>query len=305
MLNTGLYALVVLIWGSTWLAIKFQIGVVPPVESVFYRFLIAAVLLQGFRMLRRPSVRFDGGMHLLFVTLGICLFSLNYVLFYMAAGLGLTSGLEAVIFSFLIFANIFNGWVLFGERPKASVILGAIFGLSGVALLFHSEIGEVFAGTAIGRAILLSAIATFLASLGNMVSRRLQSRGVTVLTANAWGMSYGAALLFVGALTTQSSFVFDMRASYVISLLVLSILGSIIAFGAYLTLLGRIGASRASYATIMFPIVALILSSVFENYRWSALEIAGMGLIIAGNLVVLSKKLRRTPRQNLLGQKVA
>ncbi|WP_127903501.1 DMT family transporter [Solirhodobacter olei] len=290
MLNSGLYALVVLIWGSTWLAIKFQVGVVPPIESVLYRFAIAAALLQGYLLLARPRTRFDRGTHLRFLALGLCLFSLNYLLFYTATAFGLTTGLEAVIFSFLIFMNIANARLMFGERPQPGIRPGALIGLAGSALLFRDEIGAVFAGNATGLAILLSIGGTFLASLGNMASRGLQARKVDVLSANAWGMTYGAGLLFMGALATQGRFAFDPRPGYVLSLLALAIFGSIVAFGAYLTLLGRIGSARAAYATILFPIIALLLSSIFEDYQWTAAKLAGVGLIVLGNFVVLRRR---------------
>ncbi|PID63875.1 MAG: EamA family transporter [Gammaproteobacteria bacterium] len=289
MLNAALYLTTVLIWGSTWLAIKYQIGEVPPIQSILYRFAIAAFLLQGFVLVTGRFTWFDRRAHLLFLALGAFLFSMNYLLYYIAVELGLTTGLEAVIFSFLIVLNIVNAWILFGERPQGVVVIGAAFGLIGVGMLFRNELQDVLTGTTIGIAVLLSVGATYLASLGNMASRALQARKVDVVSANAWGMTYGTGILLVGSLVTTDAFVFSATPTYIGCLLFLAVFGTIIAFGAYLTLLGRIGSARASYATIVFPIIALILSTIFENYEWSALKTAGVAMIASGNLILLGR----------------
>ena len=122
-----------------------------------------------------------------------------------------------------------------------------------------------------------------------MASKKLQRLNINVIEANAWGMTYGVVFLFVIAFLTTDHFQFSFENEYLISLGILAILGSIVAFGAYLTLLGRIGADRAAYATIVFPVIALTLSSIYEGYDWSALKIFGILLIIVGNLVILGK----------------
>jgi len=289
MYNAILYTITVCVWGSTWLAIKYQVGDIPAIQSVFYRFMIAAVLLQLFLILTKRIKIYNLQAHKLFAILGLCLFGVNYLLFYLAAEYGLTTGIEAVIFSFLISMNILNNALFFKEKPDRNVLIGATIGILGILALFQNELYELINGTAIGIGVLFSIVATYLASLGNMASKKLQRLNINVISANAWGMTYGVVFLFTIALLTTDHFQFSFENSYLISLGILAILGSIVAFGAYLTLLGRIGADRAAYATIVFPVIALILSSIYESYEWSILKIFGIILIIVGNLVILGK----------------
>ena len=132
-------------------------------------------------------------------------------------------------------------------------------------------------------------IATYLASLGNIVSARNQKHGIPVVQSNALGMAYGAALMAVYALASGVGFDYDPRPSYTLSLLYLSIFGSILAFGSYLTLIGRIGAGRAAYAAVLFPVIALALSTLFEDYRWTWRAGFGFALVLLGNYVVLAR----------------
>lgn len=287
MYNALLYSITILVWGSTWLAIKYQVGDVPAIQSVLYRFLIAAFLLQAYLISTRRIKLFNLTIHKLFVVLGLCLFGFNYLLFYTATEFGLTTGLEAVIFSFLISLNIINNFIFFKQKPAVKTLIGAAIGLAGIMALFQDDISELLNGTAIGTGILFSIAATYLASLGNMASRKLTELKVNVINANAWGMSYGVLFLFITALFTTDGFEFSTAPDYLISLAILAILGSIVAFGAYLTLLGRIGADKAAYATIIFPIIALMLSSIFEDYQWTMVKFFGIGLILIGNVVIL------------------
>ena len=289
MYNAILYTITVCVWGSTWLAIKYQVGDVPAIQSVLYRFLIAMVLLQLFLLLTKRFKIYDFQTHKLFAILGLFLFGINYLLFYLAAEYGLTTGVEAIIFSFLISMNIVNNALFFKEKPDRNVLLGAAIGILGILALFQDELYELINGTAVGIGVLFSILATYLASLGNMASKKLQRQHVNVVEANAWGMTYGVIFLFAIALLTTDHFQFSFDNTYLISLGILAILGSIVAFGAYLTLLGRIGADRAAYATIVFPVIALTLSSIYESYAWSALKIFGVILIVVGNLVILGK----------------
>ena len=289
MYNAILYTITVCVWGSTWLAIKYQVGDVPAIQSVLYRFLIAMVLLQLFLLLTKRFKIYDFQTHKLFAILGLFLFGINYLLFYLAAEYGLTTGVEAIIFSFLISMNIVNNALFFKEKPDRNVLLGAAVGILGILALFQDELYELINGTAVGIGVLFSILATYLASLGNMASKKLQRQHINVVEANAWGMTYGVVFLFAIALLTTDHFQFSFDNTYLISLGILAILGSIVAFGAYLTLLGRIGADRAAYATIVFPVIALTLSSIYESYVWSSLKVFGVILIVVGNLVILGK----------------
>ncbi len=289
MYNLMLYSMTIAIWGSSWFVIKFQVGEVPAIQSVLYRFIIAAVLLLVVLKLTGHLKRQSFAAHRYFLVMGGFLFSSNYVLFYLATQYGLTTGLVAVAFSCLIVMNMVNGILLFKDRLKVSILVGAGIGLLGILALFGNELGALADGTLVGRGILLSVVGTYFASLGNMASRKLQSMRVDVMNANAWGMGYGAIFLLIAALLTTERFVFSWQADYIISLGALAIIASIVGFWAYLTLLGRIGSSRAAYCTIALPVIALMLSSIFEDYTWNGVKLAGVALVVLGNLVVLGK----------------
>jgi drug/metabolite transporter (DMT)-like permease len=276
---------------STWLAIKFQLGVVAPELSIAYRFGLAASILLIFSVLRRLPLRFDLKSHGYFALQGLLLFSLNYILVYLAEGY-LTSGLVAIIFSLIIIMNIIFGAILLGNPIRLRVVVGGLVGLLGLTLVFWPELisFDLSSGRALG--ILLAVIATVSASLGNVVSARNQRNKLPVIQTNAYGMLYGAIFMFVLALFRGAQLQIDLSPDYVLSLLYLAIFGSVIAFGSYLTLLGRIGLDRAAYVTVLFPIIALLLSTLFEDLAWGIPQLFGVLLVLLGNAMVLNKSTR-------------
>lgn len=283
------YILTILIWGSTWIGIKLQLGVVDPMVSVSYRFLLASMLLLLWCVVKGTDLHFSLRSHLFMALQGALLFGFNYLLFYLAE-LQLTSGLAAVVFSTIVLMNMLNGALFLNKPIDKRVGIGGIIGLTGIVMVFKPEIQafSITKGGFVG--VLLSLIATLLASLGNIVSAYNQENHLPVVQSNAIGMGYGGMIMLICALTLGKTFSFDPSPSYVFSLLYLSIFGSIIAFGCYLSLVGSIGADRAAYATLLFPVVALIISTVWEGYQWSWSAGFGVILILCGNLWVIKKK---------------
>jgi drug/metabolite transporter (DMT)-like permease len=223
--------------------------------------------------------------------LGLLLFCLNYVLTYYAQQY-ITSALSAIAFSTMLWMNILNARVFFGVRSGYRVLLGSALGIVGITILFLPQIGELSFSDATLYGTSICVAGAYIASLGNMVSQQAQTEGLPIIQSNAWGMFYGAMLTGSIALAQGLEFTFDRSPSYLVSLLYLSIFGSVIAFGAYLTLLGRIGAHRAGYAMVMFPVVALIISFFFEGLQPRPSIFAGIALVIAGNLLILKSKRR-------------
>ncbi len=286
--NALLYVVTVLIWGSSWLAIKYQLGSVDPMVSVAYRFMLASALSWLYcrfsGRLMRYSLRDHGFMFLQ----GASLFALNYWLFYLSE-LTLTSGLAAVIFSTIVVMNMMNGVLFLKNRLELRVVLGAGIGLFGIIVVFWPEVTDFESGSENLFAVSLAVLATLLASLGNIASARNQRKGIPVVQANTFGMTYGALLMLVLSGATGREFTFEVTLPYVSSLVFLSVFASIIAFWTYLTLLGRVGVERAAYATLFFPLVALGFSTVFEDYQWTASAGIGILLILAGNLLILKR----------------
>jgi drug/metabolite transporter (DMT)-like permease len=290
--NLLLYLATVAIWGSSWLGIKLQLGVVPPEVSVLYRFIVAAALLLAWCRLRGLSLRFTWRQHLAIAAVGVPLFSLNYVVFYIATAY-LTSGLVAVTFSTITVMNIVLGTVLIGSPIRPRVAVGALFGLGGLSLVFWQDLAAFDTGSDGLIGLGLSLIATAFASLGNIASARNQMAGIPVIQGNAIGMAYGALCTLIVILMRGAPFAFDASPLYIGGLLYLAVVATIIGFGCYLTLLGRIGADRAAYTSVVFPLVALGLSTLFEGFEWTGPALIGVGLIVAGNVIVLAKVGRR------------
>lgn len=284
-----LYAATVIIWGTTWLGIKLQLGVVDPMVSVLYRFIAAALILMVYCRLANLKMRFHPRDHIFMALQGLTLFSVNYWIIYLAS-VHLTSGLVAVIFSSIVFMNMVNGALLMGAPIRLSVVLGGIIGLIGIAIVFWPEISAFSLSDKTALGVLLAASSTFMASLGNIISARHQKYELPVIQTNAFGMAYGAVIVGIVAITSGKSFNFETTVVYIGSLFYLAVFGTVVAFGCYLKLIGRIGADRAAYATMLFPIVALAISTFYEGYQWSAHNIIGMLLVLAGNGVVINKK---------------
>ena len=288
--NVLLYVVTILIWGSSWLAIKFQLGVVDPMVSVAYRFLLASGISWIYCRYSGLQLSFRLRDHGFMFLQGVSLFALNYWLFYISE-LTLTSGLAAVIFSTIVVMNMLNGAIFLKNRLELRVVIGAVLGLSGIILVFWPEVSDFETGSENLFAAALAVLATFLASLGNIASARNQREGIPVVQSNTYGMTYGAMLMLVLAWSTGHEFNFEFTVSYVSSLVFLSVFASIIAFWSYLTLLGRVGVERAAYATLIFPLVALGISTIFEGYQWTAYAVIGIVLILGGNLLILKRSI--------------
>ena len=288
----GLYLITILIWGSSWFVITFQIGVVHEAVSVFYRFLLAAVLLLAYCLYKKHPLRMSLKDHGFVALQGLCLFSLNYVLIYYGTAY-ISSGLVAVAFSTLMILNIFNG-ALFLKRPvRPLVLVGALLGMVGIAMVFGHEFAlakKTLSTGAVLTGLILVLTAAYSASIGNIVSARNQSKGLSVLQTNAFGTLYGSLVMLGYALFVGAEFSIEWTLPYTLSLIFLTLFGTIVAFGAYLSLVGQIGADKAAYAMVLFPVVALLISTLFEGFEWSVIAVCGVGLVVLGNLVVVGGK---------------
>ena len=289
MSNTLLYLITVFIWGSTWLAITFQLGTVDPALSIAYRFSLAALVLVLYSRWRKLSLRFSVREHLFIALQGLLLFSLNYIMVYLAE-LSLTSGMVAIVFSMVVFLNVFFGALLLGDSIQPRVLVGAAVGVLGLVLIFWPELSGFSLDNERALGLLLAVTGALSASLGNIASARNQRHGLPVIQVNAIGMAYGALFMALLVLLRGAPLRFEFTSGYVISLLYLAIFGSVVAFGSYLTLLGRIGPGRAGYAMVLFPVIALILSTLYEGLRWDLLGAIGAVLVVAGNVLILRRR---------------
>ena len=288
MANFFLYLTTVIVWGSSWLGVKYQLGVVDPGASLVYRFAFSAAIMVAICVVTGRSLRFNRRQHGQMALQGLLLFCLNYSLIYSGTQY-LTSGLVAVAFSTVSVMNIALGALFYGIPLKPRVVAGSMIGLGGIALVFWPELSAFDLSRTGTFGLLLTLGGTLFAAFGMMTSGRNQKLGLPVMQTNAWGMIYGTGFLLVLSLGRGVAFTFDPAPLYVGSLLFLAIFSTVIGFTCYLTLLGRIGPDRAAYATVLFPIVALALSTVFEKFQWTPLAAAGVALVLAGNALVLTK----------------
>jgi len=271
------------------LAIKFQLGVVDPLVSVVYRFFLASFILIIYCRIKDLNLKFTIREHAYMALLGVLLFGVNYWLVYLAE-IHLPSGLVAVVFSSIIFLNIINGAIFLGSKIRLYVLYGAVIGILGIFLVFKEELSYFSLSSENSFSFLLAIIAAVLASLGNITSASLQKKKLPVIQTNAFAMFYGPLFMLLICLFMGKQFTFDLSLSYVGSLLYLTIFGSIIAFSSYLTLLGNIGADKSAYVTLVIPVIALILSTIFEDYRWNMYALAGVFFILTGNFIILKKR---------------
>jgi len=293
--NLSLYLLTVLIWGSTWIAVEFQIpasaadpngqiiaSAVAAEVSIFYRYMIASAVIFLWCWGQKLKLKFSLKTHLVFLAMGVLMFGINYICVYIGQGY-ITSALMAILFSMVSWMNIFNARLFFGTRSGPRVIFGAVLGMAGLCLMFWPSIKDLSLsdGTVIGAVI--GMVGAYFASLGNMVSQATQKQNLPVMETNAWAMLYGGIFTALVSLGRGQSFTMDWSFPYIASLLYLAVFGSVIAFWAYLTLLGRIGANKAGYATIAFPVIAILLSVMFEGLTITTTLIIGMIMVLVGN----------------------
>jgi drug/metabolite transporter (DMT)-like permease len=286
--DVALYAGVVASWSMSWYAIILQLGAVAPEVSLVWRFSLAALLMFSWVGLRRARMRFSLREHVALAATGIFMFSTNFLCFYYA-GQFLVSGLLSVVFSLASIFNLALAAIILGQRPGIRTLSGAAIGITGIGLMFWPEISDTSLNGSAITGLILCVCGTLCFCIGNMLSATLQRRKLPILPATAWGMLYGAGTCALYALLFDKPFTIEWTPTYLGSLIFLAVVSTVIAFACYLTLLGRIGSGRAAYATVMFPVLALVLSTFVESYEWTVSSLTGLALALAGNIIVLSR----------------
>ena len=274
------------IWSTTWFAITFQLGAVAAEVSVAWRFLLAGLLVAGWCVARKLPLRFSAADHLTLAALGLTMYSAGYICVYHAEE-HFASGLVAVGFSAAPLLAMFGMRLFFGQPLTARMTAGSLFGIAGIVLVFWPEFARLSQSNGASQGALLTASAVVVSVIGGLLAHRNHQRGLHGLPTIAWSMGYGGAFALVAAMLLGRPLRIDASPAYLLSLVYLAFIGSVAAFGAWLTLIGRIGPARASYVGVMVPVVALLISTVFERLTWHPLMVAGMLVSIAGNVLVL------------------
>lgn len=288
MSTPALFFFAVAIWGSTWIAITFQIAAAAPETGVAWRFLCAAALLAAYCLWRGVPLRFDRRVHLLFAAQGLTGFAVSYIFVYHAERF-IVSGLVAVGYAASPLVNLVLARWLFGTPMSRRVAAGGVLGLAGIAMIFGHELArlDLQGPVATGAAFTIGAV--LLSGLASMAATRYHALGVSGWGPLAWAMAYGGGATLAIALALGRPLGFEAGFAAAASFLYLVVAGSVLAFGAFFTLVARIGAARAGYVGVMVPIVALLISSVFEGYPWTWQTFAGIALAVAGNVLALHR----------------
>lgn len=275
-----------LAWGTTWFAITLQLGVVDPIVSIVYRFALAAALLFAWCLARGENLWLTRQQHLLILGAGIATFGVNYPLVYWAEE-RVTSAVVAVVFAAMAFVNQIAFRVVLRVRAPPLAWVAAFLGVAGVALISWEEIVVAEMGRRAWNGIGLALAAVVGASIGNLYSSRAQAAGAGTVALTGWAMAYGTAFLAVFALISGRAWVFEPSWTYVLSLLHLSLVGSVIAFALYFGLAQRRGYATASYISALTPLVAMMVSSFFEHKNWGWSAFAGAGLVLGGQVLLM------------------
>ncbi len=286
----SLFAGIVFFWSTNWIAIRAHLGVVAPEVSLFWRFLLASLIMLGLSWFMRAPLRFPVRDHLRFIAAAVTMFSTNFLCFYYG-GLYLKSGLMAVVFSLASIVNLILGSLILRQPMEMRVALGGLIGFSGIGLLFWPEI----MGAGYNRQAIIGfgfcAVGTLCFCTGNVISSLIQRRGIAVQSAATWGCIYGMINLALISLFREQPFIIEPTVKYIAAVIWLTVGATVGAMFCYLNLLRRLGAARAGYATVLFPIGALTISTVVEGYHWTILAFLGVACALFGNILVLRRRL--------------
>lgn len=288
-----LYAIVVLIWGTTWIAITFQLGDIAEELSVAYRFALASLLLFAYAYLSGRSLAIPRKIYAYVIIMGTMMFSAGYLFIYYGSAY-ITSGLVAVVFSFVVVSNGLYERLFFKTPLEPRLLLATALGLCGIGMMFWPEVASFTLQdqTLIGMSWVL--LSVLLGSFGTMAAIVCTRESLPVVSVNAHAMAWGALASFLVAIALGRPIAISFAPSYLLSLIYLAIFGSAIAFGCFLALIRQIGSARTAYSSILYPIVALLISTFVEDYQWSVPAFAGIALIVTGNWLALTKIRKRT-----------
>lgn len=287
----SLFAVCVLIWGTTWYAITLQLAATSPAVAVALRFSVAAALIMAWCLARGHALRLPRSSHAWLALMGCLNFFVSYLFVYYAEQ-RIVSGLVAVGYSAMPLVNMAMMRSFFGAPLSRRVGLGGLLGIGGIALIFWPEFARLAAGPSLLAGALFTACAVLTSGLANMVVNRNQAAGLDGWPALSYGMGYGALGTWTFVVLSGQSVHVDWSWTFVVSGFYLAAFGSALAFGAYFALLRQIGPARSAYVGVMTTIVALFISAALEGYDWTAATVTGIALAVAGNVVALNRSVK-------------
>jgi len=286
--NWQLFAVCVLTWGTTWYAITFQVGRMAPEVGVALRFALAGAVVLAACVARRERLRFTLAEHLRFALQGCFLYGVSYVCVYHAER-HVVSGLVAVGYSASPLVTGLGAHWLFGLHTRGRFLLGGVLGLAGITLMFWPEFGAATDGrdTTLGATFTVAAV--LLSAAGSLAASRNRTHRLPFWPALGYGMLYGATTAALVAMAQGEAFTPPAVVSWWLSLFYLALAGSVLTFACFLTLQERLGPGPAGTIGVMTPLIALVVSMIFEGFRPQALTLAGVALAVTGNVLMLRR----------------
>ncbi|WP_240704766.1 DMT family transporter [Croceicoccus sediminis] len=283
------FCLVALIWGSTWLVIKDQISTVPPSWTIAYRFMIASAAMLVLLAIRREKLRVTKAGLPIVAIVGVTQFVMNFQFVYRAE-MTLTSGIVALFFALILIPNSILAWIVLGDRVSKGFVAGSAIALVGVGLLLVHEYDKAGTREGVMMGVFMAVLATFSASVANITQATERAHAQPFLPMLTVSMLLGMAINVVLALVLDGPPMWDPRPQYGLGLLYLGVAGSVVTFSLYFTLIRNMGAGRAAYVGVATPILAMLLSTLFEGYDWTALTIGGSLLSLVGLVLALKAR---------------
>ena len=289
--NIILFIITLICWSPTWYVIKFQLGYVDPLVSVFYRFISASIIIFIYILIKNKKIKFSFNQHIWFLFFGTCLYSLNYVFFYLS-NTYLISAFPAIVFSTVVIMNILGERFYFKKKASLRTLIGMMIGMIGILIIFNNEIFTFSFNNDIHTGLFLALLGTFCASTGNMIYQRNFNNNFPLIETIAYAMLYGSLITLLVIQIKGTELLFEYTFSYIASLAYLSIVGSIFAFFFYLKLLEKVGSGRAGYVGVVMPVLALLISTIFENLEWKQDLIIGLPILLIGGVLVINQTIK-------------
>jgi drug/metabolite transporter (DMT)-like permease len=287
------FILFTLVWGSTWIVIRDQLGLVPAQWSVTYRFTIAAIAMAGVARWKGHDLKLPRSGMVAALVLAASQFFVNFNSVYFAEHF-ITSGVVATVFALLLIPNSLLAWAWLGQKPTLRFAIGGVIASAGIALLFLqemrvSEVGAREVATGLG----FTMVGLLGASIANVYQARERVRALPLFSLLAWSMGLGALLDGLFAFAMVGPPVFDPRPGYWLGLVYLALFASVLCFSLYFPVVRKIGPGRAAYSSVLVPIIAMSFSTWLEGYRWTPLAAIGALLALGGMVIAMSKSRTR------------
>lgn len=281
-----LFVLAVLIWGTTWHAIVYQVALTTPEFGVTLRFALAGLLALAIAVRRGECLRFGLRVHALLALQGLFMYSLAYLCVYHAE-LHVPSGLVAVGYSASPLLAGLGAWALWRMPVSRLFVAGGLLGVAGVALIFWPELAQTGERPSAALGLAYTVAAVLLSAVGALAASRNAVHGLPFWPGLGGAMLYGAAASAAVLAFQGQALAWPTAWSWWISLAYLVGAGTVLAFAAFLTLQQRLGPGKAATIGVMTPVVALAVSTAFEGYRPDGWTLAGALLAIVGNTLML------------------